>query len=88
MHKCMGAELDKSDQFSNWEKRPLRESQLLYAALDAFCLIEIFDVLKAATEQTGAVFDDLIFQAMNKSSKERKQRRKTGQKNVSKSQLL
>ncbi|KAG8227413.1 hypothetical protein J437_LFUL000422 [Ladona fulva] len=28
---CFGKSLDKSDQFSNWENRPLRKSQQLYA---------------------------------------------------------
>lgn len=28
---CFGQRLDKSDQFSNWELRPLRESQIIYA---------------------------------------------------------
>lgn len=27
----LGNRLNKSDQFSNWEKRPLREDQIIYA---------------------------------------------------------
>lgn len=28
---CFGQKLNKSDQFSNWELRPLRENQITYA---------------------------------------------------------
>ncbi|XP_026478254.1 exonuclease mut-7 homolog isoform X1 [Ctenocephalides felis] len=42
---CLGANLDKTNQFSNWELRPLRKEQILYAALDAHCLLEVHDVI-------------------------------------------
>ncbi|XP_031636670.1 exonuclease mut-7 homolog [Contarinia nasturtii] len=44
---CFGKPLDKSNQFSNWNNRPLREEQIIYAALDAFVLIEVYDVIRA-----------------------------------------
>lgn len=28
---CLGKKLNKSNQFSNWEKRPLRKEQIIYA---------------------------------------------------------
>ncbi|XP_071622169.1 exonuclease mut-7 homolog isoform X1 [Heliangelus exortis] len=39
----LGKPLDKTEQLSNWEKRPLREEQILYAASDAYCLLEIYE---------------------------------------------
>lgn len=44
---CFGKPLDKSNQFSNWNNRPLRDEQIIYAALDAFVLIEVYDVIRA-----------------------------------------
>jgi len=43
---CLGMPLDKTYQISDWERRPLSEDQLTYAALDAYCLLEVYEVLK------------------------------------------
>ena len=74
---CLGKPLNKSEQISNWEKRPLRKSQIQYAglkiewknkfyfksvlfeALDAFCLVEIFDFLRERVKELKIDFDFL-----------------------------
>lgn len=30
---CLGVSLDKSEQFSNWDRRPLRDAQKYYAGM-------------------------------------------------------
>lgn len=34
--------LSKMEQFSNWERRPLRKAQLHYAAMDALVCVKLF----------------------------------------------
>ncbi|KAJ9597340.1 hypothetical protein L9F63_011811, partial [Diploptera punctata] len=86
VYLCLGETLDKSDQFSNWERRPLRESQMLYAgifslllflfplssssiivwrgALDAYCLLEVHDVLQQCAQEQNIPFRDICNDVM------------------------
>lgn len=57
---CFGKKLDKSNQFSNWTNRPLRQEQILYAALDSYCLLEIYDIVKAEFCRLHLDFEDLL----------------------------
>lgn len=77
--KCLGKKLDKSNQFSNWEKRPLRSDQIIYAALDSYCLIEIYDVLERELTNMGINFEEFLFNFLteNKGIKQIKKKEKS-----------
>ncbi|KAM4760886.1 exonuclease mut-7 homolog isoform 1-T2 [Cyanocitta cristata] len=64
----LGKPLDKTEQLSNWEKRPLREEQILYAASDAYCLLEIYERLCKDPESFG-LGSDLTESLVEKQSK-------------------
>ncbi|XP_044763867.1 exonuclease mut-7 homolog [Coccinella septempunctata] len=78
VHQCLGAPLDKSEQFSNWDKRPLRLSQLVYAALDAYCLIEVYDVIRRCCDRVNCPFEEICYNLMmhNKDSKKKNKKPK------------
>ena len=40
----LGKPLDKTEQTSNWQRRPLSQSQIVYAALDAEVLLQLWKV--------------------------------------------
>ncbi|XP_067001835.2 exonuclease mut-7 homolog isoform X2 [Anabrus simplex] len=62
---CLGRQLNKSDQFSNWERRPLRPSQITYAALDAYCLLEVYDVIQQCCIQQEIPFDEVVQEVLS-----------------------
>ncbi|CAN8198155.1 unnamed protein product [Coccothraustes coccothraustes] len=64
----LGKPLDKTEQLSNWEKRPLREEQILYAASDAYCLLEIYERLCKDPKSFG-LGSDLTESLVGKQSK-------------------
>ncbi|XP_064533345.1 exonuclease mut-7 homolog isoform X1 [Pseudopipra pipra] len=67
VHHVLGKPLDKTEQLSNWEKRPLREEQILYAASDAYCLLEIYERLCRDPESFG-LSSDLMESLVGKQS--------------------
>ncbi len=50
----LGVHLDKSEQTSNWARRPLSEEQVRYAAADAEILLRLRERLAAVERQGGA----------------------------------
>lgn len=53
VESLFGLPLDKRDQISHWDKRPLSESQTLYAALDAFVLLDLYKQILTLAETRG-----------------------------------
>ena len=39
VRQCLGRPLDKRQQLSNWERRPLRQNQIVYAGKASLCSI-------------------------------------------------
>lgn len=62
--QCVGKKLDKSNQLSNWGNRPLRKEQLLYAALDAYCLLEIYNVINNKLMSLNLDINDFVDNTM------------------------
>jgi hypothetical protein len=54
IQKYTGKPLDKSNQMSDWGRRPLRQEQIIYAALDAYCLLDAYQVMKDKALQLSA----------------------------------
>nr|XP_008123065.1 PREDICTED: exonuclease mut-7 homolog [Anolis carolinensis] len=61
VQEVLGSPLDKAEQLSDWEKRPLREEQLLYAASDAYCLLEVYAKLLEDPASFGLSPETLAF---------------------------
>ncbi|XP_037559654.1 exonuclease mut-7 homolog isoform X2 [Dermacentor silvarum] len=56
----LGLPLNKDEQCSDWENRPLRQSQMKYAALDAFCLLQVYEELYKRAEDEQMNLRDLM----------------------------
>ncbi|XP_034168728.2 exonuclease mut-7 homolog [Pangasianodon hypophthalmus] len=59
VQQVLGKPLDKTEQLSNWERRPLRTGQVRYAAIDAYCLVDVYLTLSADPKAFGLP-DDLL----------------------------
>ncbi|KAL8159345.1 hypothetical protein V2J09_000882 [Rumex salicifolius] len=51
--ELLGFTLSKELQCSDWSNRPLTEEQKVYAAVDAQCLLDIFDIFQAKVDKEG-----------------------------------
>uniref|UniRef100_A0A158PA85 3'-5' exonuclease domain-containing protein n=1 Tax=Angiostrongylus cantonensis TaxID=6313 RepID=A0A158PA85_ANGCA len=60
--RVLGRPLDKTEQCSVWDRRPLRSSQLRYAAMDAYCLLLIYDVCCRWAERLGVPIEEILDQ--------------------------
>ena len=43
--RTIGVQLDKTQQCSDWARRPLEQAQFMYAALDAHILLQVYEAL-------------------------------------------
>lgn len=55
----LGKPLDKTQQISNWEQRPLSHQQQVYAAVDGHVLTVVFDALLQKWLAAGGDIDVL-----------------------------
>ncbi|CAL2036822.1 unnamed protein product [Caenorhabditis brenneri] len=57
VENLIGWKMDKSEQCGNWQARPLRKNQIVYAALDAVAVVELFLKLLEITKQFEPALD-------------------------------
>ncbi|XP_036972745.1 exonuclease mut-7 homolog isoform X2 [Acanthopagrus latus] len=77
VQQVLGRPLDKTEQMSNWEKRPLRISQIRYAVADAYCLLDVYSVLSSNPAYFGLPADlRSISSSQSEKSADKKQKEK------------
>ncbi|XP_054712666.1 exonuclease mut-7 homolog isoform X2 [Uloborus diversus] len=75
-YNMLGRPLNKNEQFSDWEKRPLRLSQKVYAALDAYCLLLIYEKLFHAFQREHLSFDEVLESCLSHVPKKKASKKK------------
>lgn len=63
--------IDKTNQQSNWIRRPLRPQQVSYAALDAYVLLELFCVMDGKLKQLIQLHGDVPIPTKKKGNKKK-----------------
>ncbi|GAA6080388.1 exonuclease mut-7 homolog, partial [Tachysurus ichikawai] len=76
VQQVLGKPLDKTEQLSNWERRPLRTGQVRYAAIDAYCLLDVYLTLSADPKAFGLPDDFHSINLLAKSDSEKKSKEK------------
>ncbi|KAM6984825.1 exonuclease mut-7 homolog [Aplochiton taeniatus] len=81
VQQVLGRPLDKMEQLSNWERRPLRINQMRYAAVDAYCLLDVYAALSNDPASFGLPADLRSVKPVQseKSKEDKKQKEKAKQ---------
>ncbi|KRX02977.1 WD40-repeat-containing domain [Pseudocohnilembus persalinus] len=73
----IGGKLDKTEQVSNWIKRPLRKTQLHYAGMDAFICLKLYQVMQDLLQQ-----GELKIKNLQSTKSKKKDKNKIGEKMI------